>query len=245
MVEIYKCVNSQESENNTTKSQDNIDRIVNSSVKKVETLTKPHNKITIDEIVKGLGKEKVEKTLPNKKVIQTIDWNPSELGEIYKFVDNYKNKNKLWVNDLVIIDGWVPTWLLPVISHAMHPVSTAVNYPQWNTFVALNWIEISENWEWENLEFNVEDKSEYTLVEFKLSQSSINLEETINTLIAPKVEMWKPVIITGRWPVAIATWLAEAYSHLVPFVANFQPWTGAVVSISHDAKNPIGTIIEM
>jgi len=61
----------------------------------VEKLTKKQTTITIDEIANSLGKEKVKKTLPNQKVIETLDWKPEELMPVYKFIDNYKNENEL------------------------------------------------------------------------------------------------------------------------------------------------------
>jgi len=211
----------------------------------VESLAKNTGTLSIDDICKMLWKEKVEKTLPNKKIIQTFDWNPNELGDVYKIVDKYKDENNLGVDSLVIIDWWMPTWLLPVISHALHPVSTAVNYPQGNKFLWLSGFETSEKGEWENLDFTIEDKGFYTLVEFSLTESAIDLDKTMKSLIVPQIEMWKWVVISGRWPIAIATALAETYAHKVPFVANFQPWTWAVVSISHDFKNPLWKIINL
>jgi len=230
--------------NNIELDNNPTNNVTNEVSENVEKLTNKHVTITIDEIAKALNKEKVKKTLPNKKIIETIDWKPEELTNVYKFINKYKDDNSLWINDLVTIDWWAPTWLVPVISHAFHPVSTSINYPQWNTILPLNWVIVSEKWEWDNLSFNIEDKWDYTLVEFKLDQPAIDLEKTMQTLVAPSIEIGKPVIISGRWPVSIATWLAEAYSHIVPFVANFQPWTWNVVSISHDIDNPLGKIID-
>lgn len=63
----------------------------------------------------------------------------------------------------------------------------------------------------------------------------------MESLVAPEVTKGKPVFISGRGPIAIATALAEAYAHRVPFVACFQPGTGRVVCISH-SDVALGTI---
>ena len=201
--------------------------------------------IKISDIAEQLWKREVEKTLPNQKVIKTIEWAPEDLPKIYSIINEFRRD--LWRNDLAIIDWPAPTWMIPTISHWFHPTHTAAKYPQWwpDAIIALTWTEISDNieWEWEDLSFEVTENEDFTLVEFKLDQPQIDLTKTINTLKSPKIPHWKWVRISWRWPVAIATALAESYAHTVPYIANFQPWVWYVISISHSEEFPYGTII--
>lgn len=182
MSEEFKTwIESQEIWAESTKVENPVVKEVKGIQTSVEKLAKNTDTFTIDEICSMLWKVKVQKTLPNKKTIETFDWNPEELWDVFKIVNKYREENDLWVDDLIIIDWWMPTWLLPVISHALHPVSTAVNYPQGNKFLWLSGFETSEKWEWENLDFSVEDKWFYTLVEFSLTENAIDLEKTLET----------------------------------------------------------------
>jgi CRISPR-associated Csx3 family protein len=90
----------------------------------------------------------------------------------------------------------------------------------------------------------VTETDDTIVVEFNLAQPTIDAAETVKGLIAPALpSQGKGVCVTGRGPVALAAALAEAYAHKVPYIANFVPGTGYVVSISHDAKFPLGTVI--
>lgn len=143
-------------------------------------------------------------------------------------------------------DGGCPAWMLSTISHAWHPVSTSVKYKQGDieASLPLSGAPMEGEGSGKNLNFKVEKKDNLTVVEFSLTQPQIDAKETVQSLVAPEVPEGKPVCITGRGLIAIATTLAEAYSHKVPYVANFQPGTGYVVCISHDEANPVGKVIE-
>lgn len=203
--------------------------------------------VSIKELADAMGLKEVEKTLPNGRIIKTIQWLPSHLPELYKLVETEILKDgKLGKFDLAVIDGACPTWMLPTLSHACHPVNTAVKYPQGGKDAKLP---VSGTLRegagfGENLGFEVNSKGGCTVVQFSLAAPQIDLPKTIASLKAPEVEPGKPVFITGRGPIAIAASLAEAYAHCAPFVANFQPGPGYVVSISHDAKTPLGTKVD-
>ncbi|RMD52293.1 hypothetical protein D6827_00290 [Candidatus Parcubacteria bacterium] len=212
----------------------------------IEMLKSEKPIIKIGDIAKMMGLSPVEKTLPNGRVIKTIEWKPDHLGQVYDLVNSLREESGLGNQDSVMIDGACPTWLLPTISHAFHPTYTSVRYPQGGpeASIPLSGAPIEGEGSAPDMQFEVKDGGEATIVEFSLTQRQIDLENTIANLTAPEVPSGKPVHITGRGPIAIATALAEAYSHNVPYVANFQPGTGFVVSISHDKEHPVGMIIE-
>ncbi|MBD3156391.1 hypothetical protein GF369_01040 [Candidatus Peregrinibacteria bacterium] len=201
--------------------------------------------IKIADIATQLGLEPVEKTLPNGRVVKQIQWSPDHLPQVFDLVNQAREKSGLGKNDSVTIDGMCPTWLLPTISHAWHPTSTAVKYPQGgpDAKLPLSGVLMEGEGSAENVDFKVEEKDDYTVVEFSLTAPQIDIQRTLQTLVAPAVQEGKAVHITGRGPIAIAASLAEAYAHKIPYVANFQPGVGFVVSISHDDKHPIGTVL--
>ncbi len=211
-----------------------------------ELLKGPKPTIKIADIAAELGLEPEEKTLPNGRVVKQINWKPEHLTQVFELVEKARAESGLGKSDVVAIDGVCPTWLLPVISHAWHPTSTAIKYPQGgpDAVLPLSGAPVEGEGSGENLAFKVEESEGVTVVEFSLTQPQIDAEQTLKSLIAPEIKQGQPVHITGRGPIAIATALAEAYSHKVPYVANFQPGTGFVVTISHDEKNPIGKVIE-
>ncbi len=204
----------------------------------------PHT-IKIDDIAAQLGLEPVDTTLPNGRIVKQLQWRPDQLPQVFDLVNKTREQSGLGKNDSVTIDGMCPTWLLPTISHAWHPTSTAVKYPQGgpDAKLPLSGVTMEGEGKGENINFKVEEKDDHTFVEFSLATPQIDLQKTLQTLVAPAVQEGKAVHITGRGPIAIAASLAEAYAHKVPYVANFQPGVGFVVSISHDDKHPMGTVL--
>ena len=77
-----------------------------------------------------LGMEEELVKLPNGKEIMSLVWKPEHLPKVFELISTSPEKNILGKNDVVTIDGVCPTRLLPTISHALHPVATAVSYPQ-------------------------------------------------------------------------------------------------------------------
>lgn len=201
--------------------------------------------IQIKDLANAIWLEPEEKTLPNKKVVQQINWKPENLEEVFNLVNKAYQQAWLGNKDNVTIDGASPSWVLACISHAFHPVYTSVSYPQWGEWATIPLSGVKENWEWyaEGVEFKVEESENETVVSFELEGSQVDLERAIQTLEAPEVTNWKPVLITWRGPISIPTSLAESYAHSVPYVGLYQPWVWYVVAISHDADNPLGTVI--
>lgn len=213
----------------------------------METLKTDKPTIKIADIAAALGLQPETVKLPNGREVQQIQWKPEYLARVFDLVEKARSESSLGKNDVVAIDGVCPTWLLPTISHSWHPTSTAIKYPQGgpDATLPISGAKIEGEGKGENLGFKVEEKEAFTIVEFSLTSPQIDAVKTLLSLAAPTVPQGKPVHITGRGPIAIAAALAEAYAHQVPYVANFQPGTGYVVSISHDAKNPIGKVIEV
>ena len=214
---------------------------------KVVQMLKETGKITVNDIATIIGLKESEKTLPNGRVVKIVEWAPENLETAYKAVDDIRRELGLSKKDCVVVDGGSPTFVLPTISHAFHPAYTAFNMPQQSgekVALPLSGAQIEGEGAGDDLKYTVTDKDDYILVEFALDKPAIDVAQTLKTLKAPEVAKGKGVCISGRGPVAIAGALAEAYAHHAPFVANFVPGLGYVVSISHDANTPLGTVIK-
>jgi CRISPR-associated Csx3 family protein len=200
--------------------------------------------VSIETIAARLGLAKVETTLPNGKVVMALTWTPGHLPRVFETCNQLREELGVGKNDVVVIDGGCPTWLLPTVSHAFHPTSTAVRFPQGGPDVVLpvSGVQIDGAGAGADVEFEVKEVDEYTLVEFKMTKNEIDAVATLASFVAPVVTFGKAVRISGRGPIAIAAALAEAYAHRVPSVACFQPGTGFVTCISHDAAKPMGTV---
>ena len=200
--------------------------------------------LRIDTLARALWMEKQLVKLPNWKEIMSLVWKPEDLSRVFGIINRSGVKNSLGKNDVVTVDWACPWWLLATITHALHPVNVAVKYPQWwpDATLPVSWFEMSEAWEWKDLKFDVKELEDRTEVTFSLDNPNIDTQATINSLVAPEVPSWKPVFISWRWPIAILTALSDAYSHKVPFVACFQPWTWNVVAISH-SKTDLWTVL--
>ena len=175
----------------------------------------------------------------------SIVWKPSQLADVFRLCDTKRAASGLGKNDVVVVDGVCPTWLLPTITHSFHPCQTAVAYPQGGPGVTLpiSGVSIEANGACQDVTLKVTESEDYTTVEFNLGSPQVDAVAVLRSLVAPEVPLGKPVRITGRGPIALATALAEAYAHRVPSVSCFQPGTGHVVCISHDAARPLGTVI--
>ncbi len=246
MTELPKEINQPTTTQPDTKTETPVTEGLSVSARIADLLKENPHIIKISDIAAQLGLEPVEKTLPNGRVIKQIQWNPDHLPQVFNLINKEREESGLGKNDSVTIDGVCPTWLLPTISHAWHPTSTAVKYPQGgpDAKLPLSGVSLEGEGSAENVNFKVEEKNDYIVVEFSLTAPQIDIQKTLQTLVAPDIQEGKAVYITGRGPIAIATSLAEAYAHKAPYVANFQPGIGFVVSISHDAEHPIGTVLQ-
>lgn len=201
--------------------------------------------IKISEIAAALNLNPEKVTLPNGKEVISIVWKPEHLANTFEYCNKQRKESGLGKNDVAIIDGACPTWLLPTISHAFHPTMTAVAYPQGgpDATLPLSGAQCEGTGSAEDVAFKVTEGENETTVEFSLTAPSIDAAKTIASLVAPAVPVGKTVKITGRGPVAIACALAEAYAHIVPAVYCFQPGTGFVCCISHSSST-LGTVLK-
>ena len=200
--------------------------------------------LTINWLAEALKLQKQLVKLPNGKEVMSLIRKPEHLPKVYEIISKSEVKNGLGKNDVVTIDWACPGWLLATITHALHPLSVAVKYPQWwpDAILPVSWFEMEDEWKWQDLKFDVKELDDRTEVNFSLDNPNIDTQATINSLVAPNVSVWKLVFISWRWPIAILTALSDAYSHKVPFVACFQPWTWNVVAISH-SKTDLWTVL--
>ena len=195
--------------------------------------------LTITWLANAMWMQKQLVKLPNWREVMSLVWRPEQLPQVFDIINKSEMKNKMGKNDVVTVDWVCPGWLLATITHALHPINVSVKYPQgWpDAKLPVSWFEMEDKWEWEDITFDVNEFDDRTEVTFVLDNPNIDVQATINSLIAPTVLHWKPVFISWRWPIAILTALSDAYAHKVPFVACFQPWTWNVVAISHGKIN--------
>lgn len=165
------------------------------------------------------------------------NWAPTDLPAAFRAVE----AERVGRGEVALLDGAGPTWAIACIAHACHPGDAYVNYPQGACTLRVTGWPVEGLGQAEDVTFTVTDGGDHTLVEFGLNSPNLDLPKAMAGFIAPAVPHGKPVRITGRGPVAIATALATAYAHLVPEVAMFQPGVGYVVALSH-CNTPLGTV---
>ncbi len=91
------------------------------------------------------------------------------------------------------------------------------------------------------IEFNVEEKDEYSIVKFELKGNIT--PEVLKNLRPPQINPAKGVVLTGRGPIWLYCFLSHFY-HPTRFIAVYDPRIGAVVTESHSEKS-IGEIIKI
>jgi CRISPR-associated Csx3 family protein len=200
--------------------------------------------VKIADVASALGLSPEKVTLPNGREVMSIVWKPEHLEDVFRHCDNLRQELKIGRNDVVVVDGVCPTWLLPTITHAFHPSQTAVKYPQGgpDATLPISGALVEGEGTGTDVSFTVKEEDDATVVEFALSSPQVDAEAVVKSITAPNVPHGKPVRITGRGPIAIAATLAEAYAHKVPAVSCFQPGTGHVTCISHSDEQPLGTV---
>jgi len=94
----------------------------------------------------------------------------------------------------------------------------------------------------EGVKFKVEERENYTLVEFELP-GPIS-PDTLRALKPPEVDPKKGVVISGRGPIWLYGFLVHHY-HPTAWVATFDPRLGAVVVESHVPGVKPGDVINI
>ncbi|MEM1588671.1 MAG: CRISPR-associated ring nuclease Crn3/Csx3 [Candidatus Bathyarchaeia archaeon] len=93
----------------------------------------------------------------------------------------------------------------------------------------------------QNIKFKVEEKTEYSIVEFELENNIT--PDILSSLKPPNVNGQKGVILSGRGPIWLYCYLTHFY-HPTRFIAVFDPRLGAVVVQSHHPEKKVGEIIK-
>jgi len=90
--------------------------------------------------------------------------------------------------------------------------------------------------------FELKEEQEYTLIHFKLKENIS--PKILKDLKAPIVNPRKGVILSGRGPIWLYSYLVHYY-HPTLFIATYDPRLGAVVIESHTPKYEVGNIIKV
>lgn len=91
-------------------------------------------------------------------------------------------------------------------------------------------------------EFEVVEKTEYTIIHFRLSAPIEPKDLPLILSAAPVADPKKGVVLSGRGPIWLHSALAHRY-HPYMWIAHYDPRLGAIVIESHTPKVEIGTVI--
>lgn len=90
--------------------------------------------------------------------------------------------------------------------------------------------------------FNVVDEEEYVFIHFELN--GILAPEDLRSVIPPRVNGGKGVVISGRGPIWLYSYLTHFY-HPTRFVAVYDPRVcGGVIVETHTRDYEVGDVIE-
>lgn len=195
--------------------------------------------LSISTLAQALGKEKVERTLPNGMVVQQIVWEGNDLVAISRLLHNNSGE----MPEVVKIDGPAPAWLVAALVHECHPRHVQLNSP--DGFVAVGCRRPEGNGSGENLEFSLETRGDgWVVVTCQQTDPSIPLSpEKLGEVTPPELPMGARVILSGRMPNWLAASLAMAYHGRAKAVALFQPGTGATVAWTHSQEVELGSVV--
>lgn len=192
--------------------------------------------LEIAGIAKALGKEEVERELPNKKVIKQIVWEGSDLVEIAKLLHN----NSADMPEVVKINGAAPAWLVSALTHEFHPRCVELNSP--DGYIGINGRKARGNGE--GIDFTVKNREDgWTQVTFALDPSKPLSPAMLDIIAPPKLPMGSKIIISGRGPNWLVASLVMGYHGTTKAVACFQPGTGSTVCLTHSAEVELGSVI--
>lgn len=195
--------------------------------------------LSISALAQALGKEKVERTLPNGMVVQQIVWEGNDLVAISRLLHNASGE----MPEVVKIDGPAPAWLVAALVHECHPRHVQVNSP--DGFVAIGCRQPEGNGSGENLEFSLESREDgWVVVTCQQADPSIPLDpRKLGEVTPPEVPMGTKIVLSGRMPNWLAASLAMAYHGRAKAVALFQPGIGATVAWTHSQEVELGSVV--
>lgn len=198
--------------------------------------------LTIDALAQALGKQKIERELPDgRKVIQLV-WEGSDLHLIADLLHNRSAE----LPQVVDIDGPAPAWLVTALAHEVHPSYARLNSP--DGFVPVgcggNPAGDGEGIAWTKTEIGtVGNGRKLVKVEFQIDPSRPFNKEDLLKVIPPAVGLSDVVVLSGRGPNWLVASIAMAYHGRSAACAPFQPGTGSTVAWTHVADVPLGDII--
>lgn len=202
---------------------------------------KGQTQIHIADIAAMVGKEALESTLPNGRVVTRIEWEGRDLVEVARHLHNRSGE----FPGVVHLDGPAPGWLITALVHELHPRFVRVNSP--DGFVAIGCQKPSGEGSGPNLRFEVRPGPDgFVVVHAEaLDPSEPFSPEDLDKVVPPAVKFGSRVIISGRLPNWMTASLAMAYHGQAAAVAIFQPGVGATVAITHTRAIRLGEVIPL
>lgn len=195
------------------------------------------NTITTTQIAELLGKTEVEKTLPNGRVVKTIEWEGSDLPKL----DEYLRGLGLGKTDHLTFDGPCPAWLGLAVVHGVHPAYASMNDPRLGA-VPVGCNTPSGEGSGKNIKFTSEDRGEYVMLTYELEGGVFDVAD-LSEVTPPAIPNGKGVVLSGRGPNWLTVSIAMAYHAMSRWVACFQPGVGATVAMTHHTSRNLGEVI--
>ena len=196
--------------------------------------------LEISNLATEIGKKMKEITLPNGKVISTIQWEGADLIALSRLLHN----SSADLPEHVMINGGAPAWLVTAIVHECHPRSVSLNSP--DGYVAVGCQKPAGDGAGAGLEFTVERHEDYVLVTAQQEDPSVPLDpKDLGNVAPPAVQMEDVIVLSGRMPNWMMASFAMSYHGIAKAVACFQPGVGATVALTHSASVELGSLIQV
>ena len=195
--------------------------------------------LEVTKLAEELGKEAIEKTLPNGRVIKTIEWSGKDLPAIAKVLHNMPKSEHIKIN------GGMPGFLAVALTHECHPSSVSINSP--DGYIGIGCQAPEGDGASDVLNFKKTEIAD-SVVRIDISQKDAGVPlapSCLDTLTPPTVDIQDIVILSGRMPLWVMASIAMAYHGKCKAIALFQPGVGATVAISHSPDVPLGFVIDI
>lgn len=142
-------------------------------------------------------------------------------------------------DDVFMIDGVMPYWLYVSILGAIAPRKLLFNSPNYGAIaIPTNRPQSTAS----GLQFKCYEDERFTLLQFTTPRT-LPIEQ-LSTIIPPKINRDKGVVISSSAPFWIIATVAMAYLDQVPWIACTQKTGGAIIAISNDRRIATGTEID-